>query len=264
MPEKEPDCKNQEDQVHQAVRSRYAAYASGETPQPDGSILDAEGRTGAKIIGYSQEDLADVPAGADMGLSCGTPLAYLHLQTGETILDLGSGAGMDCFIASKLVSPGGRVIGIDMTPEMVERARENALQGNYLNVEFRQGEIENLPVDDESVDVVISNCVMNLLVNKARGFSEAWRVLKPGGRLSVSDIVTIGDVPKRLARSVQAYTACLSGAVPKEEYISLLRGEGFEDIQVIKEKTWPFFRGYASLHLKAARPLGRPDLRENT
>jgi len=250
----ESGSKNLEEQVHQAVRSRYAAYASGETPRQNGSIIDAEGRTDGRAVGYSQEDLLMVPEGTDMGLSCGNPLAFLSLQKGEIVLDLGSGGGKDCFIAANLVGPGGKVIGVDMTPEMIDLARNHALESNCNNVEFHLGEIENLPLDDQSVDVVISNCVMNLLVDKARGFSEAWRVLKPGGRISISDIVTVGDVPKRLSKSMQAYTACLAGATPRDEYISYIRKAGFRNIQIIKEKTWPFFRGYESLHLLAVRP----------
>lgn len=246
---------DREEQIHELVRERYAEFAIGENPQRDHSILDAEGNKKAEAIGYPKKALEEAPAESNMGLGCGNPLAFLDLQPGETVLDLGSGGGLDCFIAAKQVGPKGKVIGIDMTPEMVELAQKNAAEGKYANVEFRQGMIEELPIEDKSVDVIISNCVMNLLVNKKRGFSEARRVLKPGGRMSISDIVTIGEVPKRISSSLKAYTACLAGAIPKDEYLALLQEVDFEEIQVIHEKTWPYFRGYASLHLKAIRPV---------
>ena len=160
-------------------------------------------------------------------------------------------------MAARLVGETGRVIGIDLTPEMVELARKNALEGKFGNVEFRLGEIEHLPVADASVDVVISNCVMNLLVDKGRGFAEAWRVLKEGGRMSISDIVIVGKTPKRLSKSMQAYTACLGGAIYREEYLQQIREAGFVGIEIVKETTWPFFCGYASLQIKAVKGLER-------
>ena len=246
-------------EVHQAVKKRYGAFATAQDPQQVGNILDLEGRTSALAAGYSPEELAEVPEESEMGLSCGNPLSTLNLQAGEVVLDLGSGGGKDCFIAARYVGNQGCVIGIDLTPEMIELARKNASVCGLDNVEFRLGEIENLPVASRSVDVVISNCVMNLLADKALGFTEAYRVLKPGGRISISDIVTIGKTPKRLGHSMQAYTACLAGAVPKEEYISLFQEAGFREIQIVKEKTWPFFSGYASLHITARKGMEEND-----
>jgi ubiquinone/menaquinone biosynthesis C-methylase UbiE len=189
----------------------------------------------ARKIGYSEEDLKDSPEGANLGLGCGNPVALASIKDGEIVLDLGSGAGFDSFLASSRVGPRGRVIGVDMTTEMVEKARVNALKGNYRNVEFRQGDLESLPVDDGSVDLAISNCVINLVPDKKRVFVEAFRVLKPEGRLMVSDIVLQSDLPDFVKQSAEAYVGCLSGAVRKEEYLSLIKSAGFEEVDVIKE-----------------------------
>ena len=169
----------------------------------------------SRNIGYTEEELKAVPEGANLGLGCGNPIALASLKEGETVLDLGSGAGFDCFLAASRIGGKGRVIGVDMTPEMVEKARENARKVNSANVEFRLGEIENLPVADNSVDVVISNCVINLSPEKGRVFTETLRVLKPGGRLMISDIVLLKELPDVLRNSIEAYVGCLSGAYLK-------------------------------------------------
>ena len=183
----------------------------------------------SKKIGYSDEDLNAVPEGANLGLGCGNPVALASLKTGEVVLDLGSGAGFDCFLAASKVGAKGKVIGIDMTPEMLDKARENARNGGYKNVEFRLGEIENLPVADNSVDAIISNCVINLSTDKRRVFEEAFRVLKPGGRLMVSDIVILKELPDFIKDSVDAYVGCVSGAIKKNEYLKAIKASGFEE-----------------------------------
>ena len=161
------------------------------------------------MIGYSEEEMTAVPEGANLGLGCGNPTAMASLKEGETVLDLGAGAGFDCFLAAGKVGPEGRVIGIDMTPEMLEKARENAQKGNFSNVEFRLGEIENLPVADGIIDIIISNCVINLVPDKDRVFSEAFRVLKPGGRIMVSDIVLTKELPDFIKNNMAAYVGCI-------------------------------------------------------
>lgn len=192
-----------------------------------------------KKIGYSEEELQKLPEGANLGLGCGNPVALAELREGETVLDLGSGAGIDCFLAVDKVGKNGRVIGVDMTPEMIEKARENTRKGNYDNVEFRLGEIENLPLADNLVDVVISNCVINLSPDKARVFKEAYRVLKPGGRLMISDIVLLKDLPDFIKESIEAYVGCVSGAMLRDEYIELIKNAGFQEVNVINEASFP-------------------------
>ena len=192
-----------------------------------------------KKIGYTEEELKAAPEGANLGLGCGNPVALASLKEGETVLDLGSGAGFDCFLASSRVGHRGRIIGVDMTPEMVEKARDNARKGNYANVEFRLGEIENLPVGDNSVDAVISNCVINLSPNKKRVFQEAFRALRPGGRLMVSDIVLLKELPDFVKNSIQAYIGCVSGAMLKDEYLKAVREAGFQDVKIVDETAFP-------------------------
>jgi arsenite methyltransferase len=192
-----------------------------------------------KSIGYSDEEMAAAPDGANLGLGCGNPVALASLAEGDVVLDLGSGAGFDAFLASQRVGQSGRVIGVDMTSEMLERARENARKGGYTNVEFRLGEIENLPLADNSVDVVISNCVINLSPDKGRVFREAFRVLKPGGRLMVSDIVLARELPESVRKSVSAYIACISGALLREDYLKAVREAGFRDVRVVSETGYP-------------------------
>jgi SAM-dependent methyltransferase len=173
----------------------------------------------SKKIGYKEEELKTVPEGVNLGLGCGNPVALASLKEGETVLDLGSGAGFDCFLAANKVGKDGRVIGVDMTPEMIEKARENAKKGNYESVEFRVGEIESLPVADNSIDIIISNCVINLSPDESKVFQEAFRVLKPSGRLIVSDIVLLKELPDVIKRSIEAYIGCLSGAMMKNKYL---------------------------------------------
>ena len=193
-----------------------------------------------KTIGYSLDDLQSVPEGANLGVGCGNPVALASLKEGETVLDLGSGAGLDCFLAGQKVGSTGNVIGVDMTPEMVARARRSAEKGGYINVEFRLGEIENLPVDDNSIDVVISNCVINLSPDKKKVFLEAFRVLKPGGRMMISDIVLTRELPATVKESVEGYHACVSGAMVRDEYLHCIETGGFQAIKVIDQTPFPF------------------------
>ena len=200
---------------------------------------DNQLQTISKAIGYTDEELGSVPEDANLGLGCGNPIALASLTEGETVLDLGSGAGFDCFLAANKVGAKGKVIGVDMTPEMLEKARENAEKGDYENVEFRLGEIENIPAADNSVDVVISNCVINLSPNKKEVFGEAFRVLKPGGRLMVSDIVLLKELPDIIRSSVAAYVGCISGAMMKEEYLETIKNANFSEVRVLDETVFP-------------------------
>jgi SAM-dependent methyltransferase len=193
----------------------------------------------SRNIGYTEEELNSVPEGANLGLGCGNPIALASLKEGEVVLDLGSGAGFDCFLAANQVGSTGKVIGVDMTAEMLERARENARNGNFDNVEFRIGEIENLPVGDNQVDIIISNCVINLSPKKKRVFQEAFRVLRPGGRLMVSDIVLLKDLPEEIKNSVAAYVGCIAGATTKEKYLETIQAAGFEETKVLGEAAFP-------------------------
>ncbi|XUX00291.1 MAG: arsenite methyltransferase [Dehalogenimonas sp.] len=211
----------------------------------------------AKVVGYSEDELAAVPEGANLGLGCGNPTAIADLKPGETVLDLGSGAGFDAFLAARQVGPIGKVIGVDMTPDMVSRARENAKKGAITNVEFRQGEIENLPVESGTVDTIISNCVINLSPDKPAVFAEAFRVLKPGGRIAVSDIVLLEPLPDFVRDSVAAYTACVAGANLKEDYLSAIRQAGFDHIEVVGETVFDLdFIDMAPELVKNASTLG--------
>jgi ubiquinone/menaquinone biosynthesis C-methylase UbiE len=190
-------------------------------------------------MGYTDEELASLPEGADLGLGCGNPVALASIKEGETYVDLGSGAGIDCFLAAKNVGKTGKVIGVDMTPAMIDKARENARSGDFQNVEFRLGEIEHLPVADNSVDIITSNCVINLSPDKKAVFSDAFRVLKPGGRLMISDIVLLKELPEYILNSIEAYVGCVAGAMLKDEYLGLVKDVGFEDVNIISESTFP-------------------------
>lgn len=242
------------EEIKKAVRSGYAKVALENIPccgvgsSCCGSANPAEDIS--RKVGYSQEELSAVPEGANLGLGCGNPVALASLKEGETVLDLGSGAGFDCFIAASKVGDTGKIIGVDMTPEMVEKAQQNARNGNYANVEFRLGEIENLPVSENQVDVVISNCVINLSPDKDKVFREAFRVLKPGGRLMVSDMVLLKELPEAIRRSVEAYVGCIAGAVMKEEYLSAIHSAGFREIKVLGEDVYP-------IELMAADPIAQ-------
>jgi len=226
--------------IKKVVREGYAKIAKQSSSCGCGPVNSCCGSTDltediSKKVGYTEEELTSVPEGANLGLGCGNPVALASLREGETVLDLGSGAGFDCFLAADRVGENGRVIGVDMTPEMIEKARENAEKGNYGNVEFRLGEIENLPVADNSVDVVISNCVINLAPDKRRVFKEAFRALKPGGRLMVSDIVLLKELPDFIRNSIEAYIGCLAGALMKHEYIGGIKAAGFQEVSIIDE-----------------------------
>ncbi|MFA5399988.1 MAG: arsenite methyltransferase [Dehalococcoidia bacterium] len=227
------------EEIKKTVRQGYAQVAKGGGsccgPQTTGCCGTNTARDISKGIGYSEADMSSVPDGANLGLGCGNPVALATLKEGEVVLDLGSGAGFDCFLASSRVGAAGKVIGVDMTPEMVEKARENARKGGFNNVEFRLGEIENLPVADRSVDIIISNCVINLSPDKQQVFSEAYRVLKPGGRLMVSDIVLLEPLPESVQKSVSAYIGCLAGAALKETYLASIAKSGFQNIELIDE-----------------------------
>lgn len=186
----------------------------------------------AKTVGYSEEDLGIIPGDANLALSCGNPTAFAGLNEGEVVLDLGSGAGFDCFLAASKVGASGKVIGVDMTPEMVEKARDNAKKNEVENVEFRLGDIENLPLADESVDVVISNCVINLSADKPKVFQEVHRVLKPKGRIAISDMALLKELPKRIQESIEAYVGCVSGALLVDEYKKIVEASGLKDAKV--------------------------------
>ncbi len=227
------------EEIRKAVREGY-----GKIAKQDSSCCASEksccgsahsAQDIGRKIGYSEEELKVVPEGANLGLGCGNPIALASLKEGEVVLDLGSGAGFDCFLAANQVGKTGKVIGVDMTAEMLDRARENARKGNYDNVEFRLGEIENLPVGDHQVDVIISNCVINLSPNKKRVFQEALRVLRPGGKLMVSDIVLLKELPGEIRNSVAAYVGCVGGAVTKKEYLEAIQAAGFKETKVLGE-----------------------------
>lgn len=231
--------------VKTAVREHYANLARGGGsccgPAPAGGCCGATSAPVelSSVIGYSERELSEAPEGSNLGLGCGNPLAHAALGQGDVVVDLGSGAGFDCFLAANRVGRDGCVIGVDMTPEMLERARANAAAGGYTNVEFRLGEIENLPVADATADMVISNCVINLATDKAKVFREALRVLKPGGRLMVSDLVLRRQLPESVRRSVEAYAGCIAGAMLEDDYLAAIRRSGFAEVEVLDEATYP-------------------------
>ena len=231
-----------EDDIKKAVKEGYGKIASlgltccGAVDSCGGPRNAVEiGRT----LGYSASDLQSVPEGSNLGLGCGNPIALASLAEGETVVDLGSGAGFDCFLAAGRVGKTGRVIGVDMTPEMIERARGNAKRDGFENVEFRFGEVENLPVDTNTADCIISNCVINLSTDKERVFREAFRVLKPGGRVMVSDIVLLKELPDAVSESIEAYIGCLAGASLKDDYIKAVNKAGFESVRILDEASFP-------------------------
>lgn len=234
--------KNEADKIKKIVRDGYAKALSQKN-----SCCSSSSRCGgvtqaddiSKKVGYSDSDLNAVSEGANLGFGCGNPVALASLREGDVILDLGSGAGFDAFLSAQRVGKTGRVIGVDMTPEMVAKAKENAKKDNYANVEFRLGEIEKLPVEDNSIDVIISNCVINLSPDKETVFKEAYRVLKAGGRLMVSDLVLAKDLPKAIKDSVEAYVGCLAGAIKKAEYLGFIEKAGFKDIKIVSEASYP-------------------------
>jgi len=256
------------DDVRTAVREQYGSIARSTTgascaPGCCGASPDASLK-----LGYSAEDLDAVPEGANMGLGCGNPHAIAALAPGEVVLDLGAGGGFDCFLAAKQVGPTGKVIGVDMTADMVAKARANAQKLGATNVEFRLGEIEHLPVADNSVDVILSNCVINLSPDKATVFQDAFRVLKPGGRLAVSDVLKTAPLPEALENDVTALTGCVSGAASIDTIRDLLRDAGFDNIRIdVKNESREFIRDWipgsgvenyvASAAIEAIKPAKR-------
>ena len=249
-------------EIRKTVRERYAEIAVEGRPASFTSTASIASccspqETVSRAVGYTDNELGAIPDGANLGLGCGNPTALASLKEGEVVLDLGSGGGVDCFIAANKVGDKGKVIGVDMTSEMISLARENAEKGNYGNVEFRLGEIENLPVADNFVDVLISNCVINLSPDKSRVFSEALRVLKPGGRLMVSDIVLLKELPEPLKSSVEAYTGCIAGASRKEEYLTAVTKAGFQEVEIVSERpagTRELAGLAASVNVSAVKP----------
>ena len=240
------------DEIRQAVRQTYgqiaqADAACGCAPNCcDSGALPGNAKAVSINLGYAKHQVDAVPDGANMGLGCGNPQAIAALKTGETVLDLGSGGGFDCFLAARQVGESGRVIGVDMTPAMLSKARSNAQQGGFGNVEFRLGEIEHLPVADASVDVIISNCVINLSPDKRRVFAEAFRVLKPGGRLAISDIVATAELPDEVKRDMALYSGCMAGASLIGELEGALRAAGFESVRIApKDESRAFISDWA-------------------
>lgn len=243
------------DAIRQQVRSDYARVAQasdagggcGEASGCCGVSEDAEINKLISVrLGYSQEEIDATPEGADMGLGCGNPRAIASLREGEVVVDLGSGGGFDCFLASSEVGATGRVIGIDMTPDMLSKARRNASRGKFANLEFRLGEIEHLPVADATADVIISNCVINLSPDKPQVFREAFRVLKPGGRLAISDVVATADFPDEISNDPKLRSACVSGASSIDDLQEAIRTAGFTDIRIApKDESRKFIRDWA-------------------
>lgn len=265
----------EQDETRQRVRARYGEIARSDArgcgcgPAACCTSATHASSTDPSKLGYTADDVESVPDGAEMGLGCGNPTALASIQPGETVLDLGSGGGFDCFLAAQRTGPTGRVIGVDMTPEMISKARANAAKGGYKNVEFRLGEIENLPLADASVDLVISNCVINLSPDKPRVFAETFRVLRPGGRLAVSDIVALRPIPEELKADFAAYTGCVAGAASVAEVEAMLKGAGFVEVRVaVKESSRTFINDWlpgaqagdyvASADITARKPAKSP------
>ncbi len=255
---------NTNSEIKENVKEKYGQIARGEI----GSIVQKSSCCGGDCgsdssfvdmsLRYDDGDRSAIPEGADLGLGCGTPAAYADMKEGMTVLDLGSGAGIDCFVAAKRVGPTGKVIGVDMTEEMVKKANDNKAKVDAKNVEFRLGEIENLPVADNSVDRVISNCVINLVPNKENAFKEVYRVLRSSGRFTISDIVVDGEITEEERRDASLWAGCISGALGRGEYLDIIRRLGFRDIQIISEKRYDYklknAAGLFSITVSAAKP----------
>ncbi|UCE28939.1 MAG: arsenite methyltransferase [Candidatus Bathyarchaeota archaeon] len=230
----------QEEKIRKEVREGYAKIAKEEpSSRPTTSCCGSSPTHEelSKKMGYTSEELNSIPKGSNLGLGCGNPVALASLKEGETVIDLGSGAGVDCFLAAKKVGEKGKVIGIDMTPEMLDKARENTRKGNYENVEFRLGEIEHLPVADNKADVVISNCVINLTSNKKKVYEEAFRVLKPGGRIMVSDLVLKKELSAAIREEAHP-SSCIKTAIMKDKYLETIEEVGFKDIRILDERQY--------------------------
>ncbi len=230
----------EEGEVKKIVKKRYGEIARAGLSCCSPCDCSPSVMEQGKRIGYSEEDLRNVPEASNMGLGCGNPVALAALKEGDTVLDLGSGGGVDVFLAAKRVGDKGRVIGVDMTEEMIERAESSAKKYGYANVEFRMGEIEDLPVGDNSVDVVISNCVINLSIDKERVFREAYRVLKLGGRIMISDLVLEGKLPEEIKKNLEAWARCVAGALEKKDYLDTIKKAGFRKIKVISKSSYDF------------------------
>ena len=240
----------EKEKIKKSVQEAYGKIAAGQTGSgccgPGSDIVQL-----AESIGYSPQELEDIPDGANLGLGCGNPTAIAGIKEGEVVLDLGSGAGLDCFLAASRVGPSGHVIGVDMTPGMIEKARDNAGKSGARNVEFRLGEIEDLPVEDNSVDLVISNCVINLSTDKPKVSREIYRVLKPGGRVAILDIALTKNLPEKVQKSIAAYVGCVGGAVRIEEYRQIFEASGLRNIEV-------FIQGTSScINPSTEDPIGR-------
>lgn len=224
-----------DEEIKKSVKKKYSDLAEKSSCCSTCSPCGKDTKKQAIRVGYSKEEIEDIPEAAVRGLGCGNPSALADLKKGETVLDLGSGAGIDVFLAANKVGTNGKVIGIDMTNKMVKKARNLAKEYGYKNVEFRLGEIENLPVEDNSIDVIISNCVINLSTDKLKTYKEAYRVLKPSGRILISDIVTQGELPEKIKKNMDAWASCIAGALDKNEYLQIIKKSGFKDISIISE-----------------------------
>lgn len=249
-----PDEKN----IVDAVRERYAAIAKNQGSCCGPAVCCDDRDVTDMTTGYRSEELASLPSGANLNLGCGNPTGLAELKPGDVVIDLGSGAGIDGFLAAQRVGPQGQIIGIDMTPEMIRKAQANSAAGGYANVEFRLGQIEDMPVASETADVVISNCVINLAPDKSKVFREIYRVLKPGGRFVVSDIVAKGEIPDADRQDMELWAGCIAGALDKETYLDIVRSAGFVDLAIKAEVDYDYRKSatfsLASLTLEARKP----------
>ncbi len=228
-----------DEKIKEAVKKRYSQIVKeGSSCCPTCGPCGTDLLEQARAIGYSPEEMRSIPSEAVLGLGCGNPTALADLKGGETVLDLGSGAGIDVFLAANKVGPSGNVIGVDMTEEMVRRANDIAKRHGYENVEFKLGEIENLPIEDDSIDVIISNCVINLSPDKLKTYREAYRVLKPGGKMMISDLVTEGELPEDIKKSFEAWAECIAGTLEKKEYLDTIKKAGFKDVSISSQSTF--------------------------
>jgi SAM-dependent methyltransferase len=246
-------------EIKEAVKAGYgfaAQQKSSSCCEPQSTCCGGgvDDKAMSVMVGYGPEELATLPENAIMGLGCGNPVALASLEEGMTVLDLGSGAGIDCFLAASKVGPSGHVIGVDMTRDMLDLARKNAQEGGFDNVEFREGEIEDMPVDDGTVDVIISNCVINLSPDKPQVFREAFRVLRPGGRLMVSDIVLTGELPQDVKEDIYEYVSCIAGASQREDYLRAIEEAGFVDVEVVEESSYSQLDMVLSAKVSARKP----------